>query len=94
MKRLVIPALVLSLLAAATAPAWAQQTSLGAIKIPGTPLRKKAKAAKVTPAYKTLMRKWIVRSVRRDGKPNAAQIGQKVGDVITVKRDGNNLTLG
>lgn len=38
--------------------------------------------------------KWIVRFVKRDGKPNAAQIGQKIGDIITMKKDGNQFAFG
>ena len=40
-----------------------------------------------------LLGKWIVRSVQRDGKPTAAQIGREVGDIITFKKDGNQLAL-
>ena len=38
--------------------------------------------------------KWIVRFVKRDGQPNAAQIGQQMGDIITIKKDGNRLGFG
>jgi hypothetical protein len=41
-----------------------------------------------------LQGKWIVRFVKRDGTPNAAQIGQQLGDIITVKKDGQQLALG
>lgn len=41
-----------------------------------------------------LQGKWIVRFVKRDGKPNAAQIGQQLGDIITIKNDGQQLGFG
>lgn len=41
-----------------------------------------------------LQGKWIVRFVKRDGKPNAAQIGQEIGDIITVKKDGDQFGFG
>ena len=37
--------------------------------------------------------KWIVRSVQRDGKPTVAQMGRKVGDIITIKKAGHHLML-
>jgi hypothetical protein len=40
-----------------------------------------------------LLDKWIVRSVHVDGKPTAAQIGQKVGDIITIKFKGDAFFL-
>ena len=40
-----------------------------------------------------LLDKWIVRSVRIDGKPTAAQIGRKVGDIITIKLMGDAFVL-
>jgi hypothetical protein len=40
-----------------------------------------------------LLDKWIVRSVRVDGKPTPAQIGQKVGDIITIKRKDKAFVL-
>lgn len=40
-----------------------------------------------------LFDKWIVRSVRIDGKPTPAQIGQKVGDIISVERKGDQFVL-
>ena len=40
-----------------------------------------------------LLDKWIVRSVKLDGKPTAAQIGQKVGDVIAIKRKDHKFFL-
>ena len=43
---------------------------------------------------KKLLGKWIVRFVERNGSPNAGQIGQQVGDVITIKRDGERFALG
>ena len=63
------------------------------------PLRQAAKAqvrkeAPKPPIYSKLQRKWIVRNVERDGKPNAAQIGQKVGDIITIKQDGTQWGFG
>ena len=45
-------------------------------------------------AFGKLKGKWIVRSVQRDGKPNAAQIGQKTGDIITIAKRGATLALG
>lgn len=50
--------------------------------------------AATDPARKALQGKWIVRHVERDGDPNAAQIGQKVGDVITIELDGAQLGFG
>lgn len=40
-----------------------------------------------------LMDKWIVRTVQLDGKPTPAQIGQKVGDIISIERKGKHLFL-
>ena len=43
------------------------------------------KKTKIPVEEQKLLDKWIVRSVKLDGKPTAAQIGQKIGDVITIK---------
>jgi hypothetical protein len=40
-----------------------------------------------------LLDKWIVRTVRIDGKPTPAQIGQKMGDIITIKRKDKAFVL-
>lgn len=40
-----------------------------------------------------LIDKWIVRSVKLDGKPTAAQIGQKVGDVINIRKKAHQFVL-
>jgi len=40
-----------------------------------------------------LLDKWIVRSVRLDGRPSPAQIGQKVGDIISIERKDKALFL-
>ena len=40
-----------------------------------------------------LLGKSIVRSVQRDGIPTPAQIGREVGDIITIKKAGNQLAL-
>ena len=47
-------------------------------------------AAKVLqhPEFQRLTGKWIVRSVKRDGEPNQAQVGQQVGDIITINPNG------
>ena len=68
------------------------QTGQVVIPIPGvTPDLLNAKQTRSvganSPMHEKLQRQWIVRSVRRDGAPNAAQIGQQVGDVITIKKD-------
>lgn len=44
-------------------------------------------------AHKALIGKWIVRSVEIDGKPTAAQIGQKPGDIISIKRNDQQFFL-
>ena len=36
--------------------------------------------------HKPLLKKWIVKSVKFDGKPSPALFGQKSGDIITIKR--------
>lgn len=41
-----------------------------------------------------LLGKWIVRAIQRDGVASGAQIGQKVGDVITIRKDGNHVDFG
>jgi hypothetical protein len=46
------------------------------------------------PDHEALKDKWIVRFITRDGKPNAAQIGQKIGDIITIKKDGDQVGFG
>ena len=38
--------------------------------------------------------KWEVTSVKRDGKPQHGQVGQEVGDVITIMMHGGQLELG
>ena len=45
-----------------------------------------ARKSKISVAEQKLLDKWIVRSVTLDGKPTPAQIGQQVGDIITVQR--------
>lgn len=52
-----------------------------------TPLAaaKKPTAPVIPDSEKELIDKWIVREVTIDGKPTPAQIGQKKGDVITIK---------
>ena len=54
----------------------------------------KALSKETAKAFVKLKGKWIVRSVQRDGKPNAAQIGQKIGDIITIRKNGAALMLG
>ena len=51
------------------------------------------KKGKIPVEEQQLLDKWIVRSVKLDGKPTAAQIGQKVGDVITISRKAHKLFL-
>jgi hypothetical protein len=46
------------------------------------------------PAQEALKGQWIVRFVKRDGLPNAAQIGQQIGDIISIEQDGNQLGFG
>jgi hypothetical protein len=56
--------------------------------------RPKATDDAESPDYAALDGKWIVRFVKRDGKPNAAQIGQNIGDVITIKKDADQIGFG
>lgn len=47
----------------------------------------------IPPEEKALLDKWIVRSVQIDGKPTPAQIGQKKGDIIEIKRKEHRFFL-
>jgi len=80
----IIPGL-LALIAAVAAPAVYAQGD--------APKNYADGAQKVSKTQQALQRKWIVRSVQHDGEHTGAQIGQKPGDIIHIKRAGAGLVL-
>lgn len=45
-------------------------------------------------AQAELKGRWVVRSVSIDGKPGSAQVGQEIGDVITMGLEGDRFSFG
>jgi len=101
MKRVVTSAV--AILALAT-PAFGQHAGLELLRASQKASKKASQSGtqkaspdekkQVAEAAKKLQRKWIVLQVQRDGKPNAAQIGQKLGDVITIRQGSAGIAFG